>query len=182
MSVPVFLLIGVLLLVIQTSLLPVLPTWLGRPEFSFLLIVFLPSRMDLVRGAVLVFLIGLFTDIYSGIFLGLYPIIYLIVFFILKTLYRYMAINDSLYRAPIAAVTYLLAGGAMYIVATVFGHDNRPEWSWGPILLQTLMVAILAMPCFALFDACWQRTTTKPKTRWSLFTKKKNQNRFRPRR
>ncbi|MCF6290085.1 MAG: rod shape-determining protein MreD [Desulfobacterales bacterium] len=179
MSVLVFLLIGVLLLVIQTSLLPVLPTWLGRPEFTFLLIVFIPSRLDLVRGAVVVFFIGLLTDIFSGIFLGLYPITYLLIFFTLKTLYRYMAINDSLYRAPVAAAAYLLGSGLMFVAATVFGPGGSPEWSWGPLLLQTLMIAILAMPCFTLFDYCWQRTTTRPKTRWSLFNKKQNHNRFR---
>lgn len=166
MTVLVFLFIGILLLVLQTSLLPLLPSWLGRPDLLFLLIVFLPSRQDPLRGAVTVFALGLLMDIFSGVFLGFYPITYLLIFFALKSLYRVVEVNESFYRAPVAACVYLVTAGAMFLAIIFFGQGNRPVWSWGAVLLQTLLVAIMAMPLFIFFDYCWHLATRPPTPRW----------------
>lgn len=178
MPVVVFLIIGALLLVLQTSLIPMLPAWLGKPEFLFLLIVFIPSRMGVIPGASVAFLLGILSDVYSGIYLGLFPITYLLIFFILKGIYRFVAVNETFYQAPIVAVTYLLTCGGIFIAAMLLGDGNQPQWTWDAVLVRTLLVAILTMPFFSLFDLCWEKSAVH-QPRWRLFKRKKRENRFR---
>jgi len=117
-------------------------------------------------------------DIYAGIFLGLYPVIYLLVFFTLKGLFKFVAVNETAYQAPVTAASYLLAAGGIYLFSSILGADSRPEWVWGPILLQLLLLAILTMPFFGIFDFFWNRLGNK-KIQWQLFRKKGNRFRYR---
>ncbi|TFG37707.1 MAG: rod shape-determining protein MreD, partial [Desulfobacterales bacterium] len=58
--------LGVFLLILQTSLLTILPEWIGSPDPFFVLIVFVAIRLKLVHGAVLLLVLGLMMDIFSG--------------------------------------------------------------------------------------------------------------------
>ena len=66
-----FIVFSLFLFVLQNTLFAELPAWLGRPDLIFLLVVFLAYRFEAIKGAVLVFLIGLFMDIFSGIFFNM---------------------------------------------------------------------------------------------------------------
>lgn len=147
-----FLILGILLLVMQTTLFQVLPPWLGRPDPLFILIVFIAYRLNFFQGALLVFCLGLITDIFSGVFLGMYPIVYLLVFLVLKIISQYIAVNESIYQIPLAAVSYLLSFSGIFIVAGLLAVDNFPEWAWGQVLLQILLLLVIGIPCFAVFD------------------------------
>ena len=80
MLVSLFFIVGLILLVIQTTLFGSMPDWLGRPDLLFIFIIFITVRLELIQGAFLVLLLGLVMDIFSGIFLGLYPLTNLILF------------------------------------------------------------------------------------------------------
>ncbi len=70
MFIFVFLVLGMITLVFQTTLLQLLPSWLGRPDLMFLLIVFIACRAGIIKGAFVVLVMGFLMDVFSGISLG----------------------------------------------------------------------------------------------------------------
>lgn len=177
MLIASFFLLGVFQLVMQTTLFQSLPAWLGRPDLLFILVVFIAYQVDLFRGAILAFLMGIMTDIFSGVFLGLYPVIYLLVFFFLKAVSWHTALNESVYQAPFAVISYLLASGAIFVSSSLLSPDSPIDWSWRVMLLQALLLSIIAVPLFSLYEL-YMVFCTKKLARWRPF-KARTENRFR---
>lgn len=151
MFVAIFFALGIILLILQTTLLQVLPEWVGKPDILFILIVFIAVRMDVFKGAVLVLLFGLLMDIFSGIYLGLHPVIYLMLFFTLNGVTRHLAINETVHQVPIVTISYLLTCSGIFIFASMLSPENDLEWSWGRVLLQMVILAIITAPLFNLY-------------------------------
>jgi len=145
--------LGIMVLVLQTTFLQLLPAWLGKPDILFLLIVYISCHADILRGSVLILLLGLLMDVFSGVFLGLYPVIYLLVFAFIKGISRKIAINEFAYQVPLAVISYLFVSAAMFLFSFSLASDNLPQWSWGIILLQLLMLAVIGAPVFGIFDS-----------------------------
>ncbi|MDH4321341.1 MAG: rod shape-determining protein MreD [Desulfobulbaceae bacterium] len=167
-----FLMLGATLLTIQTTIFTMLPPWMGNPDLLFLLIVFIAIRFDIFPGALLALLFGLMTDIYAGIFLGLYPVVYLLLYFLLQGMSRLLVIDETVHQAPLAATSYLFTSSGIFIFATILAPDASLDWSWRNIILETLILAVIAIP-FYHFCAKLQelvqgglknRTFLRPKT------------------
>ena len=152
MFVIIFLLLGISILVLQTTFLQLLPAWLGKPDILFLLVVYIACQADIFRGAFVIFMLGLFMDAFSGVFLGLYPVIYLLVLAFIKSISRHVAINKFAYHVPLAVISYLFVGIGMYLFAFFLAPDSPPQWSWGTMLLQLLIIAVIGIPVFGIFD------------------------------
>ena len=170
-------LLGIFLLTLQTTLLHILPDWLGRPDLLFLLIVYLGTHLDIFKGAVLALLFGLLMDIFSGIFLGLHPVIYLLLFFTLKTIARHLAITEPVHQVPLVALSYMLTSSSIFIFASMLTAQPELNWLWGKIILQLLILSIICMPFFHLFP--WITTAFDPKNRQNPFRRAKTGNSFR---
>ena len=65
MFILIFLILGILILVLQTTFLQLLPAWLGSPDILFLLIVYISCQADIFRGAFVILLLGLLMDAFS---------------------------------------------------------------------------------------------------------------------
>ena len=152
MFVIIFLLLGICILVLQTTFLQLLPAWLGKPDILFLLVVYIACQADIFRGAFVILLLGLLMDAFSGVFLGLYPVIYLLVLAFIKGISRQVAINKFAYHVPLAVISYLFVGIGMYLFAFFLAPDSPPQWSWGIMLLQLLILAVIGTPVFGIFD------------------------------
>jgi len=152
MYIIIFLILGILILVFQTTFLQLLPPWLGKPDILFLLIVYISCQSDILRGSVLILLLGLLMDVFSGVFLGLYPVIYLLVFAFIKGISRKIAINEFAYQVPLAVISYLFVSIGMFLFSFSLAPDTPPQWSWGTILLQLLMLAVIGAPVFGILD------------------------------
>lgn len=152
MYIIIFLILGILILVLQTTSLQLLPPWLGKPDILFLLIVYISCQSDILRGSVLILLLGLLMDVFSGVFLGLYPVIYLLVFAFIKGISRKIAINEFAYQVPLAVISYLFVSIVMFLFSFSLAPDTPPQWSWGTILLQLLMLAVIGAPVFGILD------------------------------
>lgn len=177
MLILTFLLLGATLLVIQTTIFPLLPTWMGNPDLLFLLIVFIAIRFDLFPGAVLVLLLGVLMDIFAGVFLGLYPVIYLVLFFLLQGLSRHLVINETVHQAPLAVASYLLANSGLYIFATILAPGASLTWSWRDIIVGMLILAVIAVPFYQICTGIHRRASKGlPRRR---FLRTKTGNRFR---
>jgi len=171
-----FLVFGLLLFVLQTTLFSLLPAWFGHPDLNFLFIVFLAYRFNAIKGAVLVFFIGLLMDIFSGVFVGIYSTVYLLVFFILNILSKHIA-NESTYQAPLAIMSYLLAASGVFIISAMLAPDAPIEWSWRIMLLQIIMLTVVAIPFFSFCDL-YLTFCTKKLVSWRPFRLPTGGNRF----
>lgn len=169
--------LGVLLLILQTSLLTDLPEWLGCPDLFFILVVFVSIRLKFIHGAVLLLILGLIMDIFSGIYLGIYPITYLVLFFLLHGLSRRLAIQDTVHRIALVTVSYLFANSLLYTFISYMTPENDWTWNWKGILMEVLLLAIMTLPLFTLFERFEEFFTTKKAGQ--LFVRSKNKNTFR---
>ncbi len=152
MVVSTLFLLGTILLILQTTLLHALPDWMGRPDLLFLLIVFLGSKVDIYKGAMLALFFGLMMDIFSGIFLGLHPVVYLFLFFTLKGIAHHLVINEAVHQVPLVVLSYLFAASGIYIFSSMLAPDTSLSWGWGNHVLQMLILAVICMPFFSLFE------------------------------
>ena len=96
-----FWVLGIVLIVVQTTLLQSLPVWLGRPDFVFILVAFTAYRFAWIPGIALVFTLGWIMDVMVGIYLGVYPLVCLITFTTLKLLTNKSPIKESTYQIPL---------------------------------------------------------------------------------
>ena len=177
MLLAIFLALGIVLLILQTTLFQVLPEWIGKPDLLFILIVFLALRIDIFKGTVLVLLFGVLMDIFSGIYLGLHPVIYLMLFFTLNGATRHLAINESVHQVPIVVLSYLLTCSGVFIFASILSPENELEWSWGKILLQIVILVIITPPLFKMYN--WVLSLLEDNSKLTYFLRKpKSGNRF----
>jgi rod shape-determining protein MreD len=162
MFIAIFLLFGILILILQTTFLQLLPVWLGKPDILFLLIVYISCQPEILRGSVVILLLGLLMDVFSGVYLGLYPVIYLLVFAFIRGVSRRVAINEFAYQVPLALISYLLVSIGMFLFSYSLAPDTPPQWSWGAIVLQLLMLAVIGGPVVGIFDSImnFYRTTS----------------------
>ena len=62
----IFWLLGIGLIVAQTTLLQFLPAWVGRPDFVFILVAFCAYRFAWIPGIVVVFTLGWVMDVVAA--------------------------------------------------------------------------------------------------------------------
>ena len=153
MFIIIFLILGILILVLQTTFLQLLPVWLGKPDILFLLIIYISCQSDVIRGSVVILLLGVLMDVFSGVFLGLYPVVYLLVFAFIRGISRRVAINQFAYQVPLAVISYLFVSIGMFLFSYSMTPDTPSQWYWGTILLQLLMLAVIGAPVFGIFDS-----------------------------
>jgi rod shape-determining protein MreD len=172
-----FLVLGILLIVLQTTLLQFLPSWFDRPDLVYILVAFIAYRFDWVRGFFLVFLLGWMMDIVSGIYLGTYPLLYFFVFVSLKILSENSPMKETAYQIPLVGVSYFLVQMALYSIYSLTLPDTIPEWSWARVIVVTIVLVVATIPCFLLYNSFFeyfQKKRLSPK-----ILKKKSSNQFR---
>jgi len=147
-----FFITGLLLLILQTSLFPDFPDWFGQPDLLFILIAYCALRLTFYSGLFLVFLLGMTLDIFSGFYMGLHTVAYLLLFFILQGVSRQLDLEYITHQPVICAMGYLLTNGLVFLAASILANGTAFSWSWPPILLGTIMVAVFAVPFTQLFD------------------------------
>ncbi|MDA8165271.1 MAG: rod shape-determining protein MreD [Desulfobacteraceae bacterium] len=168
MVIITFLLLGTILIVLQTSLLPLLPHWLGTPDPLFVLIVFAAIRMETYQGAVLALIFGLLFDIFSGPYLGLYPVVFVILFVVLRLLAVNLLLTEAVHQVPLTLLSYLATTAGLYLFASLLAPDAPLPWSWRDVLLQLFMLAVFTIPLFAFYESLLVRLVQRKKRRSSL--------------
>jgi len=168
MLISAFIIIGIGLLVLETTLMQLLPSWVGRPDPLFILVVFFGLRLEIIRGTLLTLFFGLLVDVFSGNILGIYPLVYLAFFFLLKTLSRNLMFEDPSYQIPLVGLGCLFFGTTLYLASIIVAPENGFIWSWKDALLQALVSGVIAIPLFAIFTAVLK------------LSRPKKQNSFRP--
>lgn len=172
----IFIILGATLLVIQTTILTRMPPWIGSPDLLFLLVLFMATRMNSYRGLILTMIYGLMMDIFSGVIPGLFSVVYLALFLAIKYISRHLIINEPTHQPPLAAASYLACSGIIYLYIVLFSPETDLFWTWRDLLLQMLILAILALPCFQMMD---QLVSALSSNQGNFFsTRRKSGNRF----
>ena len=182
MRILVFLILGLVLLTLQTSLLPIIPEWFGRPDLLFLLIVFVAIYMTIIEGVVLCLFLGTAMEVVSGSFLGMYILAYGVVFIMIRSFSSWFSMENSSPLPGIFALSYLLSQGLIYVFTSMLADESMVPWVWGEVLLRVLIVAVLSLPCHAIFQGVLKICDQRREKR-SFFTRRvsKKGNRYRPR-
>ena len=177
MVMALFLLVGMFLIVLQTSVLQALPAWFGFPDFVFILVAFIAFRFDWLRGFLLSFALGWMMDVVSVIYLGIFVIKYLTVFFILKLFTQNSPVKESAYQVPMVGVSYFLVQLGFYASLTMAAAELVSPWSWNRMAMETIILMIATVPCFLLFNSLYEYTLNRRTIPRAI--RKRGGNRFR---
>ena len=148
-----FLVLGVLLIVLETTLLQSFPAWIGRPDFVYILVAFAAYRFAWFPGLLLTFTLGWVMDSLTGINLGVYPLECLAVFAGLKVLTTNNPLRESTYQIPLVGLSYFIVKVVTYCLYSFTLPDFLPEWSWGRMFGETGILMVATIPCFLLLNA-----------------------------
>ena len=144
----VFMAIGVLLIVLQTSVFLELPGNFGRPDMIYLLVAFSAYRFAWLPGILLTFTIGWIFDVLVGVNLGVYPLICLFVFSSLKLVAINSPVKSSAYEIPLVGLSYFLMRMITFFFNSLTLEETLLEWSWGGVIRETLLWFWQPYPAF----------------------------------
>ena len=154
-----FWLLGIVLIVVQTTLLQSLPLWLGRPDFVFILVAFIAYRFAWIPGIALVFTLAWIMDVVVGIHLGFYPLMCLLTFTALKFLTNKSPIKESTYQIPLVGLSYFLIQMFLYFsYSLTLPNIIRPALDWCVLVT----IAVISSPTSDLLSST---TTIVPSAR-----------------
>jgi len=149
------LLIGILLLTVQTTLLRSIPIQRVRPDFMLIFTLYLAFSISPVPGGILAFFMGYLVDLFSGNTFGLYAFTRPILF------YGAYLFKSKLYVEGFSSrfiFIFLSAGLEGVLVLILFSLFNpEPLFRLYPSVLfsllpQSTFTALIAPPLFALFQ------------------------------
>ena len=147
----VFGLLGIFFVILQTTLLPKLPSWMGAPDLLFILLVYCALHVDIIPGLLLAVLFGFLLDITAGIFLGIHTSMYLLLFLLLQAISSKLALRYLQHQPVLTGLSYLLVAGGSFLFSSVLAEQDMLTWSWRDVLLGTLLVAIFSIPLNQFF-------------------------------
>lgn len=158
-----FFLVGIFLIILQTSPLQIMPGETGRPDLVYLLVAFAGYKFAWLPGIFLSFTLGWTLDVMVGANLGVYPLECLLVFISLKLITSKSPVRESAYQVPLVGVSYFILKILVYLLSTMTLLDTLPEWSWSKIIQETVLVLLAAIPCFLLFNSLYEFLSKRAK-------------------
>ncbi|PLX48306.1 MAG: hypothetical protein C0613_11070 [Desulfobulbaceae bacterium] len=172
-----FIILGSLLLILQTSFFSVLPGWFAKIDPLFVLVVYVIIRLDPYRAALLVIYFGMITDIFSGIYSGLHPVAYLALHLMIQLLSRPLVLNEPPHQIPLVLGGYVFVMGIIHLITSSLAPEVASLWNWKEIIVRLLLLAIITMPLFRFYDLTLERLS--PKKALGILIRPRNKNRFR---
>lgn len=151
-----FWLIGVLIIVLQTAVLPLLSTPAAIPDLIFIFITFCAYRFSWFAGLFLTFSIGWMFDVVTAADLGFYPIECLLVFAGLKLLTTNSPVRAVVYQLPLVGLGYLFWQILSYALYSFERENYIVELSGSELMSSTILVIVAAIPCFAFYSFLYE--------------------------
>lgn len=156
-----FLVVGITLVVTQTSIFQFFPSWLGRPDLVFILIAFIAYRFDWLRGLLLVIVFSWIMDVVSGLYLGTYPLLYLFLFLSLKIFKENSPIKEVAYQVPLVGIAFFVGYSCLYLFYSLALPGILPEWSWVKIVQEAFILIVATIPCFLLYNSLFEHMSQR---------------------
>ena len=152
MFVLIFFLLGLLLIILQTTVFMINPVWKGAPDLYFILVAYLAYRHDLFRSLIILFPLAMIFDVLSGLVLGMYPALFILGYFFLKVMSDRLPVRESFYQVPMIGVGYLLVNWLVYVCMSFAVPSMLVPWSWPIMFMRAALVIIFSFPLFRLFE------------------------------
>jgi len=147
-----FIVVGLLLVILQTTICMPTPVWLPAPDFYYVLVAYLAFRLDLLRSLIILFPLVCVLDVLSGTVLGTYALLCFSGYFLLRQFSAKLPVNEILYQIPLIALSYLAVSWAVYLFLELLQPGQQVAWSWWKMLVRMMLVALCSYPLFFLFD------------------------------
>lgn len=147
-----FIVVGLLLVILQTTLFMPNPVWMPAPDLYFVLVAYLAIRLDLMRGLIILFPLTCMLDVVSGTILGTFALLCFSGYFLLRQLVAKLPVNDTLYQIPLIGVSFLVVSWAVAMFLELLRPGQLVAWSWWKMGVRVLLVAACTYPLFFLFD------------------------------
>lgn len=147
-----FTLIGLLLVVAQTTVCMLHPVWLPAPDFYYILVAYLAYRVDILRSLIILFFLGCFLDVFSGIILGMYSLVCFGAFFLLRYIAEKLPVSESLYQVPLIGVSYLVVSWIGYLLMSLMEPGALIPWTWWKMIIRAGLIILFAYPLFHFFE------------------------------
>lgn len=147
-----FILLGLLLAVLQTTVLMPAPTWSIAPDLYYILVAYAAYQFDLCRGILILLPLSCVLDVYSGTVIGLYPALCGCGYLLLKFMAVKMPVRKSFYQMPLIAVSYLLVCWLLVLLLDLLQPEAGISWAWLPMLLRAGLIYLFSFPLFRLFS------------------------------
>lgn len=147
-----FIVVGLLLVILQTTICMPSPVWLFAPDCYYVLVGYLAYRLDLLRSLIVLFPLVCMLDVLSGTVLGMYAIYCFSGYFLIRFIAEKLPVNESLYQIPLIGTSYLLVSWGVYWCIRFFEPGEIVSWSWWRMLIRAASVSLLTYPLFYVFD------------------------------
>lgn len=147
------LLLGCALLILQTTILHELPLWELRIDGLIPLVVYGSLYLDATKGIVLVFLLGMLLDVFTGgSVLGTHLLAFVLLFALIRILRRSFMIKNVYHKVVLVFLMSVLANLGILVLNVVL-MDSVLCWHYIVIgLVQSLLTAALSPVFFRVFD------------------------------
>lgn len=153
MAVFVYIILGLLLIVLQTTVFMIHPLWVAAPDFYYILLAYLAYRFDTMRSLIVVLVMSWVLDIFSGVVIGMYPAICFGSFFLLKIISTKVPLRESIYQIPMVGVCYLVVLKIVYLGILIFEPEVLGPWSWPEMIVRAFLIVLMAYPMFRGFES-----------------------------
>jgi len=147
-----FIVVGVVLAILQTTVCMRTPVSLIAPDFYYVLVAYLALRLDVLRSLIILLPLACVLDVLSGTILGTYALICFSGYFFLRQLANQLPLNQMVYHLPLISLSFLVVSWAVYLLLEVIQPGQQAAWSWWKMLLRMLLVALCSYPLFLFFD------------------------------
>lgn len=146
-----FIAVGLLLVLVQTTLFMPSPLWIASPDLYYILVGYLAYNFTFLRGIVVLLPISMVLDISSGTVIGFYPALCYLGYFLLKFMVAKMPVPKSLYQLPLIAISYLVINWLLLLLLDFFQPRVIVGWEWFPILVRVCLIYFFSFPLFRFF-------------------------------
>ncbi len=148
-------LVGILFLILQTTLLSSFPIQRIRPDILLIFTLYLAFSSSPILGGVLVFFMGYLMDLFSGNVMGFYTFSRPLVFFAAQFFKERFYLEGFYSRFLFAFIYSMLEGFLIFILMNAF--YSTPLGNLYPLLVtfllpQSLFTALVTPPLFFLFQ------------------------------
>lgn len=147
-----FIVVGLLLVILQTTICMPTPVWLPAPDFYYVLVAYLAFRLDLLRSLIILFPLVCVLDVLSGTILGMHALLCFSAYFLLRQFSAKLPVNDIVYQIPLIGLSFLAVSWVVSLFLELLQPGQQVAWSWWRMLVRMVLVAMFSYPLFFLFD------------------------------
>ena len=147
-----FILVGLLLVILETTVFMPRLGWLYPPDLYFILVAFLAYRLEFIHSLIILFPLACFLDVLCGTMLGSYALICFGCYFFVRTISGKLPIREPLYQIPLIGAAYLVVHWLVYLLLNFLQPGHLAPWNWLQMIIRALEVVILGYPMFYFFE------------------------------